>query len=525
MPPIAKNKSNVFKVEAEIKLKAKKIAVSGFSVNYNLNRTPTAQIQLALGGGYNVKGTTKRAVPSEIEEGDEITVTYKHIGAKTYGGTIFEGIVSGVTMSKASSAGGTTVGAVVNAVHKLSLIGGLPTVARAYFVDTSFTTYADDYQTNKTGQIPGIGSTADRALSGLLKQLSDKEVNPGEFIKDSLIALYESEAGPDSGKGNDAALPAVKKGRIRAANPKAIAFLKTIEVLNMDVVAGKAIKGTTNYKLKTRLRTLFLKYWMKSNGLSLLTQAGKHVYGVIIPTATSAYIAPNFPLSKIAVKTITATEIFAVNTRSSLSPTPVVGVRLLYSKIDNDSAIAKAGAGGLFAQYPPIEDKVEGIYEYIKAPDWAILSKDLLRSKPVTPTKIGTKIQPQHASNMVQEDKKNEKATTEDLKRWAERIAKTEYNTRSWAKNSFTMSVPMSFNLSPGMVIAIDVSGDKIATSLFGDTKLFGQVQSVSIRSSASSYSMQVGVAYVRNQVENEKYGFDKHPLYTDYVMKEIKLY
>ena len=44
-------KDRVFKVKTVVKLSGTTIAVSGFSVNFNKNKVPTAQLQLALGLG------------------------------------------------------------------------------------------------------------------------------------------------------------------------------------------------------------------------------------------------------------------------------------------------------------------------------------------------------------------------------------------------------------------------------------------------------------------------------------------
>ena len=244
----------------------------------------------------------------------------------------------------------------------------------------------------------------------------------------------------------------------------------------------------------------------------------------MLPNALSATIAPNFPLSKTAVQTVKATEIFGVNTRSVLSTIPIVGVRLLYGQDGNDAG--KTGKDKqIFAQYPPAADKIEGIYEYVRPPAWAILTKNINLGKPSNVKQLGRKDEPQHKKNIVTPDKKNGKLTQNEIQLWADKLAKTMYNTRVWAKNSFTMSVPLNFNVCPGMVIAIDVSSDNVARKIFGGSVIYGQVQGVSIKSSVGRYSMNVSVAYVRNKKENDKCGFTEHPLYDKYKMEKIELY
>ncbi len=164
------------------------------------------------------------------------------------------------------------------------------------------------------------------------------------------------------------------------------------------------------------------------------------------------------------------------------------------------------------------------VYEYLPLPAWAQLTRLHSRGKSSKPPQVGTKGEPQHTKNITVKDKYKDLART-DVNTFMNKVAKSLYNTRVWGKNSMTLGLPLTFDCAPGMVIKIDITGDQIAQEIFGDSILYGQVQSVSIRSAVGQFSLTANVAYIRNEAQNEEFGFDKHPLYDQYTMKKVSLF
>jgi len=509
---------NTFKVEALVFWNLRVIAVSSFVVNFNLNAIPTAQVQLALGQPFSADGSLFYTVvtPSEINEGDTIEIRYKHLKTKDdkIGGTIFKGIVSGVQGSKASNATNTSVGAVVSCVHDLAKIGGLAVMSRAHILPSTAVRTVDAYRRKS------IKSIFTQINSGRENTLILGPYNSGQYLVEMLIDLYKSELITEKNTDTGEELQSAP----REIDTAALAVLEGIKVSDKMVIGIP--EDAENKQMKMAIADMMGKQWRNSNGWLTLSRLAAFMEGVVIPTATSAHLVPNFPLSKKAMLTVKANEIFQISARSTMSPIPVVGVRLLYASLDNDAGI-KSG-GEFYIQYPTADKKIQGVYEYIYPPGWAQFVKKLnigKVGKQKVISQVGKKSEPGHKKTLLVKDKADKTVSVVDMKKWALKLAKTQYNMKVWARNSFTIDVPFNFNIAPGMVIEIDITADKIAQKIFGDKKLYGQVQFVNIKSAVGMFKMTAGIAYIRNEEENETFGFDNHPLYDAYAMEKIELY
>jgi hypothetical protein len=514
-------------VELKVFLNGTLIAVSDIQVNFNINNLPSAQIRLALGEEYGLtKGqlsktpadgkakTDEKAVvvdPATIEEGDAVVIHYVHksiVDTET-GGFIFKGIVSGVATSKAPHGeGGISMGAVVTLIHELSKLGGLPPVARAFLLEGSASSCIEKWRYLKGGIVKDDDDST--AISGLQKKVDKGGMSPAEFIIKALNAMYKAESAQS-----------LKDGQTpnRAVDDEAVDALNSIVIGEMQMSLPTA---APNRKIKTELANLINTGWRKTNTINLLIGAMRQVFGAFVPTSTTAHLVPNFPLSKTAVTTVKASEIFSITNRSTMDPIPIVGVRLLYEYNSND-AIKSNTSGAKFVQYPT--PSVKGVYKYVDAPKWARLNRDLNESKAAAASQTGTKSEPQKKGKVVTANKNNSKVPVTEIKEWANKVAKTIFNTDVWMKNSATISVPLSFNCAPGMVIKLDLSGDNSAKQLFGSTILYGQVAAVNITSKFGAFRMNVQVNYLRTEEDNEKYGFETHPVYDAYKMENIPLY
>lgn len=477
---------------------ATKIPIVGMQLLFPLNGVPTVMVRPGRGvplmkiieNKYSA-GTPGLKPP---QEGQTLVIKLIYDGAEY---TAFDGFISGISGSRVNQGAAASASLVVNGIHRLGILGGLPPASRILTKGSPRDLF-DLYNNEK--YLSSFLSKADTFIA----QLTDKNFDMGtdEFIRELFKVFYESETMLDTN--------GTKGEANRAVDTDSMSVLH-------DMLAIFDLKYPTQLQsgsvmFRQNLVSGLVQSWKNRTGLDVLMGILNDQYCSISAAGSNIYIIPDFSSVNTPMVSVAAESLFGLDRSMQIDPRATTAVAMNFSIPSSDTTNIRTNAITPYV-YPPEARIKAGQIIYIDPPWWArpyFSSKtgDHAASSPLP--NVACAEVPENIKSATEKAKDTPKAD-DILKQWGNIIVAAEYGQRLWRKERMTISLPFNTSVVPGKLVEV-TSKDK--TNMFGATVLYGMVDAVAIELNYGSFIMNASLSSVRTKESNDAHGFAKHPFY-----------
>ena len=485
--------------------------VARFSVSFDLNQLPSAEVVPAL--GQEIFAGVRNSL-ADIKEGEAVQLWLKLDGEFIL---LIDGFVSALRGQDNSTPFSRRLSSVIDIKHRAVILSGAPTNSFAFtqaaYAPTSLMHHIQVFHPLfGTGNISKIARSAqgnEMITSGFAASIQsdlggqESAYYPGRIIRYIAQLLLEDVA---AGASSD---EAVTQARLQELESNLDNLINVYDLANFNIIAMDPLSMLSSYSKS------YLDVWQTSNNWEALVATARQFLCHVIPFNSSIYIANPFSLDRNPAVVLESSEYLNMSkeVRANLGE-PIDGVVLRPPQSDIDQSFQLV--------FPPqdpaatVADTQRRYYHYRNFPEWLQEYVYMMYGPLTGPIAEANKA----AFATKQFNFGNTGATTirEYTQDVGTRLAHVMYADLRDKKATVQISTPFRKDLMPGTTIQLAKTGAQ-DMDFIGDT-LYGMIRGVSYQCDMTQDSGQlnvfINIASIRNTQDNENDAltFDGNPMF-----------